>query len=98
MMQKNIARRGKIIYLGRGELNTSIDLNSIVSGASTIVGARGHCGYGIFNNIITMIQRGKLLGIQNLITSVFSFRDILEAFESSRSRKDAKILIDMHRV
>lgn len=96
MMQKNIATRGKIIYLGRGELNTSIDLNSIVSGACTIVGARGHSGYGIFNNIITMIQRGKLLGIENIITSVFSFRDILDAFESSRSRKDAKILIDIH--
>ncbi|MGB7712303.1 MAG: scyllo-inosose 3-dehydrogenase [Microcoleus sp.] len=98
LMQKNIAKRGKIIYLGRAEAETSIDLNSIVTGAHTIVGSRGHSGYGIFAQVITMISRGKLQGIENLITSVFSFRDIMNALECSRSRKDGKILIDMHSV
>ena len=95
MMQKNIAERGKIVYLGRGDINTSIDLNNIVTGANTVVGARGHSGYGIYHNIIKMIQKGKLSGIEKIITSIFPFKDILHGFKSSRSRKDAKILIDM---
>ncbi|MCF2148600.1 alcohol dehydrogenase catalytic domain-containing protein [Desmonostoc muscorum LEGE 12446] len=98
MMQRNIAKRGKIIYLGRAESEAFIDLNSLVSGAHTIVGSRGHSGYGIFNNVITMIHKGKLLGVENLVTSSFPFRDILNVLEFSRSRKNGKILIDMHSV
>jgi scyllo-inosose 3-dehydrogenase len=98
MMERNIAKRGKIIYLGRAESEAFINLNSLVSGAHTIVGSRGHSGYGIFNNVITMIHKGKLCGVEKLVTSSFPFRDILNAFESSRSRKDGKILINMHSV
>lgn len=96
MMERNIAKRGKIIYLGRAGSEAFIDLNSLVSGAHTIVGSRGHSGYGIFNNTIAMIHKGKLCGVEKLVTSSFPFRDILNAFESSRSRKDGKILINMH--
>jgi len=98
MMQKNISKRGKIIYLGRAETATLIDLNSLVTGAHTIVGSRGHSGYGIFHQVITMISRGKLQGIENLVTSVFPFSDIITAFESSCSRKDGKILVEMDSV
>jgi scyllo-inosose 3-dehydrogenase len=98
MMERNIAKRGKIIYLGRAESETFIDLNSLVSGAHTIVGSRGHSGYGIFNNVITMIHKGKLCGIEKLVTLSFPFRDILNALEFSRSRKNAKTLINMHSV
>jgi scyllo-inosose 3-dehydrogenase len=98
MMERNIAKRGKIIYLGRGNSEAFIDLNSLVSGAHTIVGSRGHSGYGIFNNVITMIHKGKLCGVENLITSSFPFSDILNALERSRSKKDGKILINMHSV
>jgi threonine dehydrogenase-like Zn-dependent dehydrogenase len=98
IIQRNIAKRGKIIYLGRAESETFIDLNSLVSGAHTIVGSRGHSGYGIFNNVITMIHKGKLYGVEKIITSSFPFKDILNVLESSRSRKNGKILINMHSV
>ena len=95
IMQKNIAKRGKIVYLGRGESEVSIDLNSMVTGAHTIVGSRGHSGYGIFDKVIVMISLEKLQGVENIITSIFNFRDIMRALDSSCSRKDGKILIDM---
>lgn len=98
IMQTNIAPRGKIVYLGRGDSEVSIDLNSMVTGAHTVVGSRGHSGYGIFYQVINMISKGKLYGIENLITSVFSFKEIMNALEYSRSRKDGKILIDMDSV
>lgn len=98
IMQKNIANRGKIVYLGRGESEVSIDLNSLVTGAHTIVGSRGHSGYGIFDKVITMIYRGKLQGVENIVTSIFPFGDIMKALDSYRLRKDGKILIDMHLV
>ncbi len=98
IMQKNIAKRGTIVYLGRGDSEVSIDLNSMVTGAQTIVGSRGHSGYGIFDRVITMIYHKKLQGIENIVTSIFPFRDIMKALDSYCLRKDGKILIDMHLV
>lgn len=95
MMQRHIAKRGKMIYLGRADSMAVMDMNRIVSGAHSVIGARGHSGYGIFPNLIKMIQGGRLQGVEKIITSVFPLKDIVKAFESSRSRTDGKILIDI---
>jgi threonine dehydrogenase-like Zn-dependent dehydrogenase len=93
-MQRLYSKRGKVIYLGRGDISSSLDINRIVSGANSIIGSRGHSGYGIFPDIIRLIQGEKLKGIMEMITSVFHFQDILRAFSISTNKSDSKILIE----
>lgn len=96
LIQKIAAKRGKVIYLGRADAMATIELNDIVSGANSIVGSRGHSGYGIFPNIIKLLQGGRLEGIQEMITSVYPLSDVITAFASSKERKDGKILVKMN--
>jgi threonine dehydrogenase-like Zn-dependent dehydrogenase len=93
IIEKLYSKRSKVIYLGRADSYGTLDLNTIVSGAHSLIGSRGHSGYGIFPNIIRLIQGGRLEGIQEMVTSVFPFNGILEAFEASTKRTDGKILV-----
>lgn len=93
LFQRIISRRGKIIFLGRAEAIAELDLNKFVSGALSLIGARGHSGYGIFPSIIRLLGNGRLSGIDRMITSTFDFNDIKLAFEASLKRVDGKILI-----
>jgi threonine dehydrogenase-like Zn-dependent dehydrogenase len=93
-MEKCMSVNGKIIYLGRAATSTPMFLDTLVSGANSIVGARGHSGYGIFPNIIKLLASGRL-DIQKMITSKHPFEKILEAFELSSKRSDGKILIHL---
>jgi threonine dehydrogenase-like Zn-dependent dehydrogenase len=93
MMQKLYSKRGKIVYLGRAESSGTVDLNGIVSGGHSLIGSRGHSGYGIFPDIIRLIEGGRLDGVMKMITAEFPFSDIIGAFETSRDRKDGKILV-----
>ncbi|MBZ0157688.1 MAG: alcohol dehydrogenase catalytic domain-containing protein [Alphaproteobacteria bacterium] len=95
MMEKLYSRRAKIIYLGRAEALATVELNRIVSGAHSIIGSRGHSGYGIFPNIIRLLQEDRLNGVGEMITSVFPFSGIADAFTTSTKRVDGKILIDI---
>lgn len=95
LMQKLCAKRGRLIYLGRAQASAAIELNSFVSGAISLVGSRGHSGYGIFSNIIRLLQGGRLGDAKKIITSVLPFSRILDGFVSSASRKDGKILIEI---
>lgn len=95
IMEKLYSKRGKIIHLGRAETSATMDLNKIVSGAHSIIGSRGHSGYGIFPNIIRLLQGGRLDSIQEMVTSVFPFSDIITAFDRSKLRTDGKILIQV---
>lgn len=92
-IQRLVSKRGKIIYLGRAEASAAMELNSMVSGAISMVGSRGHSGYGIFPNIIKLLQYGKLPGARSIITSIFPFAEIDRAFAESSKRCDGKILI-----
>lgn len=92
-IQKLASKRGKVIYLGRADASAPITLNTIVSGAQSIIGSRGHSGYGIFPNVIRLLQGGRLGGIKEMITSVFPFSEFRAAFDASKERKDGKILI-----
>ena len=93
-MEKAMAVNGKIVYLGRTGREASISLDTFVTGANGIVGARGHCGYGIYPNIIQLLADGKLR-IADIITSRLEFTDIQAGLEKSVCRKDGKILIQM---
>ncbi|MCI4625545.1 MAG: alcohol dehydrogenase catalytic domain-containing protein [Candidatus Magnetoovum sp. WYHC-5] len=91
-MEHSMAVNGKIIYLGRAETVAPILLNTFVSGANSIVGVRGHSGYGIYNNIIRLMA-SKRLDLRDVITSHFDLSDVLGAIKKSTDRKDGKILV-----
>lgn len=91
-MEKSLAAQGKIIYLGRAATNTSMNLDTLVSGANSVIGARGHAGYGIFSNIIKLIASGRLKA-DAMVTSRYAFEDVLKALSASSTRKDAKIIV-----
>ena len=97
VIQRLYSKRGRVIYLGRADALATMDLNNIVSGANSITGSRGHSGYGIFPNIIRLLRGGRLEGIRAIITSVFPFSAVITAFETSKERKDGKILVNINR-
>jgi threonine dehydrogenase-like Zn-dependent dehydrogenase len=95
LMQTACSKRGKIIYLGRVDASVQVELNRIVSGAHSIIGSRGHSGYGIFPNIISLLQNGRISAAKEIITSVVPFSRIQDGFAASASRTDGKILVEI---
>lgn len=93
LMQKLCSKRGSIIYLGRAEPSCQIELNRMVTGAHSLIGSRGHSGYGIFQNVIRLFQSGRLNTAKEMITSEFPFSGIKDAFSLSKKRIDGKILV-----
>ncbi|MBF0516251.1 MAG: alcohol dehydrogenase catalytic domain-containing protein [Nitrospirae bacterium] len=91
-MENSLAVNGKLIYLGRSATSAEVMLDILVSGANSIIGVRGHSGYGIYNNIIRLLSTGRLQ-IKPIISSYYDFRETLTALEKSVERKDAKCLI-----
>jgi len=67
-------------------------LDVLVSGAASIVGARGHAGMGCFPRTIRLLEQG-LLQVKPMITSRRPFSEALVALEQSCSRSDGKILL-----
>jgi threonine dehydrogenase-like Zn-dependent dehydrogenase len=96
LMQRLCSKRGKIIYLGRADSTSEMELNTIVSGSHFLTGSRGHSGYGIFPNTIRLIQGGRLNAVGEMVTSVFPISRIMEAFALSTKRIDGKILIQIN--
>ncbi|MBI5492882.1 MAG: alcohol dehydrogenase catalytic domain-containing protein [Deltaproteobacteria bacterium] len=91
-MEKSLSGQGKIIYLGRSDASAPMSLDSFVTGANQLVGARGHTGYGIFPNIIKLISSGRL-SLEKIITSRYTFPSAVEALKSSSKRIDGKIIV-----
>lgn len=91
-MEKCMSVSGKIIYLGRVATTTPVYLDNLVSTASSIVGARGHAGYGIFPFIIKLLACGKL-DLRNMITARYPFSKVMEAIKRATDRTDGKIII-----
>ncbi|MEO5355849.1 MAG: alcohol dehydrogenase catalytic domain-containing protein [Nitrospirae bacterium YQR-1] len=91
-MEKSLAVNGKIIYLGRAATTVPLMLDTLVSGANSIVGARGHAGYGIYNNIIRLLASGRL-NVKKMITSTYEFKDAVLAVKNSTTRTDGKSLV-----
>ncbi|MBF0459066.1 MAG: alcohol dehydrogenase catalytic domain-containing protein [Nitrospirae bacterium] len=91
-MENSLAVNGKLIYLGRSAASAEVMLDILVSGANSIIGARGHSGYGIYNNIIRLLSTGRLQ-IKNMITSYYDFNETLTALKKSVERQDGKCMI-----
>lgn len=93
-MENSLAVNGTILYLGRAATYTPILLNHLVSGANSIVGSRGHAGYGIYSNLIKLLSSGRLQ-VTQMITSVYEYPHIADALKKSVARTDAKIMVKM---
>lgn len=93
-METSLGVNGTIVYLGRAATHTPILLNLMVSGANSIVGSRGHSGYGIYDNLIKLLACNRL-HVAEMITSVYDFTDVMTALQRSVKRTDAKILVKM---
>ncbi|KWT78183.1 scyllo-inosose 3-dehydrogenase [Candidatus Magnetominusculus xianensis] len=91
-MENSLAVNGKLIYLGRSATSAEVMLDCLVTGANSIIGVRGHSGYGIYNNIIRLLSTGRLQ-IKGMITSYYDFSETLTALEKSVERQDAKCMI-----
>lgn len=93
-MECSLAVNGTIVYLGRAGMAASLTLDTLVTGANKIVGARGHAGYGIYPNIIKLLAGGRLK-IQDMITTRLPFQETLTGLKQSTSRRDGKIIIKL---
>jgi hypothetical protein len=81
-----------VVYLGRTGEHARIEADVFVTGANTLVGARGHAGGGIYPALIRLAAAGRL-PLRSMITARFPLEQVLEALERSRTRVDGKIMI-----
>ena len=91
-IEKAFAPGGKMVYLGRTGERAPIMLDVLVSGAASIVGARGHAGMGCFPQIIRLMERGRI-NVEPMITSRRPFSEFMEALDQSCARTDGKIML-----
>jgi len=91
-IERSFAPGGKMIYLGRTGEHAPVMLDVLVSGAASIVGARGHNGMGCFPQVIRLLERG-LIRAEPMITARMHFGETLAALEKSCARTDGKIMM-----
>ncbi|MCK9219941.1 MAG: alcohol dehydrogenase catalytic domain-containing protein [Bacteroidales bacterium] len=80
--------RGKLVLKTTIAKPEILDLNQIVINEFEIIGSR--CG--LFEPALSLLSQG-LVNPQPLITAIFSFKDILNAFELSKQPETLKVLI-----
>ncbi|MCK5686682.1 hypothetical protein KAJ27_21270, partial [bacterium] len=93
-MEASMAVNGTIVYLGRTGREAPVTMDNLVTGANRIVGARGHCGYGIYPNIIKLLASGRLR-VEEMITTRLPFAETLNGLKQSTFRRDGKIMINL---
>ena len=91
-IEVGLAPGGTVVYLGRTGERAPVMLDVLVSGASRIVGARGHAGGGVFPHVIRMLEHHRL-DVEAMITSRLPMASAGEAIERSTLRTDAKIML-----
>jgi threonine dehydrogenase-like Zn-dependent dehydrogenase len=91
-IERSFAPGGKMVYLGRTGERAPVMLDVLVSGAASIVGARGHAGMGCFPRVIRLLEQ-ELLPVKSMITSRRPFSEALMALQQSCTRSDGKILL-----
>ena len=91
-IEKSFAPGGKMVYLGRTGERVPVMLDVLVSGAATIVGARGHAGNGCFPQVIRLLEHGRI-PVAPMITDRKPFSDFMSALHQSCARTDGKIMI-----
>ncbi len=91
-IERAFAPGGRMVYLGRTGLRAPVMLDTLVTQAAGIVGARGHSGGGCFPRILRLLERGRL-PIAPMITSRFPFAGTLDGLCKSIDRTDGKVMI-----
>lgn len=91
-IEKSFAPGGKMIYLGRTGEHAPVMLDVLVSGAASIVGARGHAGGGCFPQVIRLLESGRI-NVEPMITARKPFSEFLAALNQSCLRTDGKIMV-----
>lgn len=92
-IERAMAPGAQMIYLGRTGERVPVALDTLVSGASSIVGSRGHGGAGAFRRVVRLMEEGRL-DPSAMITGRMPLDRALEALERSTEREDAKILLE----
>jgi threonine dehydrogenase-like Zn-dependent dehydrogenase len=93
-IRKSFAENGKMVFLGRQDSTAPIDFNPIVSGANMMVGARGHAGHGVFDQVIRLIASGRLKPAE-MITSAFEFDEVIPAIHQAAKLQDGKVMVHL---
>ncbi len=91
-IERSFAPGGKMIYLGRTGERAPVMLDVLVSGAASIIGARGHGGMGCFPHVIRLLEYGRIAAAP-MITSRRPFADFMQALDQSCARTDGKIMV-----
>ncbi len=91
-IERALAPGGTVVYLGRTGERAPVMLDVLVSGASRIVGARGHAGGGVYPHIIRLLEHDRI-DVAAMIDCRMTLDQAPAALERSRKRTDAKILL-----
>lgn len=91
-IERSFAPGGQMIYLGRTGERAPVMLDVLVSGASGIVGSRGHVGMGCFPQIVRLLEHGRIAAAP-MITSRRPFSEFHAALDQSCERVDGKIML-----
>jgi threonine dehydrogenase-like Zn-dependent dehydrogenase len=91
-IERSFAPGGKMVYLGRTGERVPVMLDALVSGASSIHGARGHAGMGCFPQVIRLLEHGRI-NAEPMITSRRPFDEFMTALQQSCERTDGKIMV-----
>lgn len=91
-MQSLAGANGKMIYLGRGETQSQWNLNPLVSGAQRLVGARGHAGAGIFEQVIRLMASRRLNPL-SMVSKTYEFDAVFEAIKRAGACIDGKVMV-----
>jgi threonine dehydrogenase-like Zn-dependent dehydrogenase len=91
-IEKSLAPRGTMVYLGRTGERAPVMLDVLVSNAARIVGARGHAGGGVYPNLLRLLETGRM-DLGPMITARFPLHEGRKALDVSRNREDAKIVL-----
>ena len=93
-IERSFAPGGRMVYLGRTGLRAPVMLDTLVTQAAGIVGARGHVGGGCFPRILRLLEQGRL-PVQPMVTARFGFADTLVALKTSTDRREGKVMVTL---
>ncbi len=93
-IERAFAPNGKMIYLGRAGNVADMNLDTLVSQANQITGARGHAGRGTFPSVIRMLATGRIPA-HHMITARFPLNEAPAAIERAGARNDGKVMVVM---
>ncbi|MCB9741147.1 MAG: alcohol dehydrogenase catalytic domain-containing protein [Alphaproteobacteria bacterium] len=91
-IERAFAPGGQMIYLGRTGERAPVMLDTLVTGAASITGSRGHVGQGCFPHVIRLLEHQRIAA-EPMITARRPFSDFAAALERSCERVDGKIML-----